>query len=107
MAIGADAKIVADVDKQKNQTQLKVEVTNLAPPARVSEDATTFILWQRRSQDIPWARVGTLDYDEKSRKGSFEGSVPESSFVLQIGAEANARAAAPAGKAVFNHHIGK
>lgn len=107
LATGADAKVVADVDKKKNQTQLKVEVSNLAPPGRVAEDATTFILWQRRGSDDHWARIGTLDYDEAGRKGAFEGSVPEADFDLQIGAERDSKGAAPAGKIVFEKHIGK
>lgn len=51
-------------------------------------------------------KVGALDYDEKSRKGIFEGSVPEAEFELQVGAERDSKGAAPAGKVVFEKHIG-
>ena len=49
-APGADAKIVAKVQKEQGLTQLEIEAVNLPPPARVSEGATgMFVIPERHT----------------------------------------------------------
>lgn len=104
-ALGADAKIVADVKAEQHQTMIEIKALNLAPADRVAGGAQYFIIWQRKDTGSQWTRVGTLVYDDKDREGKFEGSVPETSFDLSITAEKDAGAAAPSADVVFSQHV--
>lgn len=106
-APGADAKVTADVKEDQSLTELKIEATNLPPADRVSNGATTYVVWHRKDTKSPWARSGGLQYDESSRKAQWQGTVPETSFDLAISAEADASAAAPSGETVFSQRVEK
>ena len=54
-APGSDAKLVAAVHEDQHQTELEFEAQNLAPPERVTEGATAFVAWSRKSSDAVWA----------------------------------------------------
>jgi hypothetical protein len=105
-ATGADAKIVAEVKKDLHQTALKVEVTNLAPPARISADAHQFVVWGRKGSSAIWTRIGNIAYDESNRGGKFEGTFPELEFDLEITVEKDDAVAAPGADVVFAQHVG-
>lgn len=107
MATGADAKVVAEVDEAKHQTKLAVEAENLAPPERIADAGKVFVLWQRKSSDAAWSRIGTLDYDGDKRKGKFEGTVPEAAFDFALSVEPQADVASPSGKTVFEKRVAK
>jgi hypothetical protein len=94
-APGADAKIVADVSAAQGQTKLDIDVTNLPPPGRVSEKATTYLAWYRKNSSATWSRVGGLKYDEGDREGKISGSVPEVAFDLTVTAEQTEGPASP------------
>ncbi len=104
-APGADAHIVADVRAKQNQTQLEITITNLAPPGRVLENATSYLAWYRTADSKPWVRLGALQYDESSREASFSASVPEVSFELQVSAELGLDTASPSPSAVVSQVI--
>ncbi len=104
-APGADATIVADVKPEQHATALEIEVKNLAPPDRVAEGATDYIVWQRSSSSVPWSRVGGLVYDPGARSGQFQGSVPETAFDLQVTAEKAVDVASPSPDAVLSKHV--
>ena len=104
-APGADAKIVAKVQKDQSLTQLEIEAVNLPPPGRVSEGATTYVVWHRKDSGGAWARSGGLVYDESDRKGKWTGSIPETSFDLTISAEKEASAGTPYREAVLSQHV--
>ncbi len=104
-ALGADAKIVADVKADQHQTLLEIKALNLAPADRVAAGTQHYVLWQRKDANSQWTRVGTLVYDDKDREGKFEGSVPETAFDLSITAEKDAGAAAPSAEVVFSQHV--
>lgn len=104
-APGADAKIVADVKKDQNETALDIKVENLAPPSRVLEGSSVYVVWQRKDDKAKWSRIGSLKFDEGARKGNFTGSVPETAFDLEISAEKDASAESPSGDAIFAQHV--
>ena len=104
-APGADAKIAAKVKKDQSLTQLEIEAVNLPPPARVTDGATSYVVWHRRDSSGAWTRSGGLAYDESDRKGKWTGTVPETSFNLVISAEKEASAGSPSGETVFSQHV--
>jgi len=104
-APGADAKIIADVAADQGQTRLELEVANLAPPARVSEQATTYIAWYRKDSGATWSRVGGLKYDEGDREGKLAGSVPEVAFDLSVTAERTDSPASPSPDVILAQRV--
>ena len=56
-APGADAKLVADVKNDQNQTQLEFRVENLPPADRVVDGATGYVAWYRKSSSTAWTRT--------------------------------------------------
>jgi hypothetical protein len=106
-APGADAKIVADVAKDQGQTHLELEITNLAPPGRISEKSSTYVAWYRKNSSATWSRVGGLKYDEGDREGKLSGSVPEIAFDLSVTAEENDNPASPSPDIVVAQRVEK
>ena len=106
-APGADAKIVADVSADQGQTQLEVEIKNLAPPGRVTQNAKDYVVWYRKNSSATWARVGGLKYDEGSREGTLTGSVPEIAFDLSVTAEESDGPASPSADVVVSQRVEK
>ncbi|MGC4091897.1 MAG: hypothetical protein QM756_29250 [Polyangiaceae bacterium] len=106
-APGADAELVADVRAPQNQTELSLEVTNLAPPDRVAAGTAHYVAWFRKSDESPWSRIGGLNYDAEDRRGKFVGSVPEQRFDFQVTAEKSAGPASPSSDVVLAQHVAK
>lgn len=104
-APGADAVVVADIKAVQNAAQLTIEIKSLAPPDRVSAGAAHSVIWQRKGAQVAWARVGGLEYASDSREGSFEGSVPEAAFDLQVTAEKELSVASPSPDAVLSQRV--
>ncbi|MEZ4384884.1 MAG: hypothetical protein R3A79_26370 [Nannocystaceae bacterium] len=92
-ALGSDAHIVAKKGKTGN-IDVSIEVTNLAPPGRLVEGATAFVVWLIPA-DQPAVRVGALDYDEKDRAGALDMTSPDAAFTLVITLEEGAGASTP------------
>jgi uncharacterized protein YceK len=105
-APGADATIKADVSKDQHMTHLLFSALHLPPPERVTNGTRIFIVWTRKGADAQWERVGNLKYDPSSREGTFEGTVPEVNFDLQITTEKDDGAASPSTDMVFSQHVG-
>ena len=104
-APGADAKVVADVSAAQGQTKLDIDVTNLPPPGRISEKATTYLAWYRKNSSATWSRVGGLKYDEGDREGKLSGSVPEVSFDLTVTAEETEGPASPSPDVIIAQRV--
>jgi hypothetical protein len=104
-APGSDAKLVAAVHEEQHQTELEFEAKNLAPPERVSEGATAFVAWSRKSPDSVWARMGGLEYDSDSREAQLKGTVAETAFDFEITAEKSDGPASPSADVVFNQRV--
>jgi len=104
-APGADAKIVARVNKDSGSTQLEVMAENLPPPGRIADGAEVYVAWHRKDSSAKWQRISGLKYDESSRKGTLEASTPETSFDFEISAEKDAKGESPSSDIVFAQHI--
>ncbi|XYI03816.1 hypothetical protein ACMHYB_30245 [Sorangium sp. So ce1128] len=102
LAPGTDAHITADINSDAATTRLAVDVVHLAPPERIQAGSKHFVVWQRPSSDIPWRRVGVLDYDARNRGGKLaETTVPYASFELLITVEQQMNPRTPSSAAVI------
>ena len=106
-APSSDAKLVANVDEGRNITQLDLRATNLTPADRLLEGGTTYVVWQRRDSNTPWARLGALELADEGRTGSAILSVAETAFDLLVSVEQAPTVASPSGKAVFEQRVSK
>jgi hypothetical protein len=102
---GADAKLAANVDVQRNMTKVDIVVAHLTPAERVLEGGTTYVVWARRDSSVPWVRLGALELADEGRAGKAQLTVSEVSFDLELSAELNATVASPSGKTVFSQRI--
>ena len=105
-APGADATLEAGISKDQHLTHLGVTAKNLPPPERVVAGTRIFVIWTRKNAEAQWERIGNLKYDASNRMGSFEGTVPEVDFDLQITVEKDDGAQSPAPDMVFSQHVG-
>jgi hypothetical protein len=105
-APGADATVKADISQDQHMTHLTVAAAHLAPPERVVNGTRIFIIWTRKGPDAQWERVGNLKYNPGAREGTFEGTVPEINFDMQITTEKDDGAASPSPDMVFSQHVG-
>ncbi len=104
-AVGADAKLTADVVKDLGITKLTIQIENLAPAERVAAGSTSFVVWARREGGA-WHRVGALHYDEGARHAVAEQwTVPETSFELQVTAEAGPMPEAPSTTVIVTQKV--
>ncbi len=104
---GSDAHVVAEVDGDRHITNLEVEAKNLVPADRLIDGGKAYVIWTRKDSAGAWSRVGALDLDGDGREGKAKMTVPETSFELEITAEADAGAASPSGKVVFEQKVTK
>lgn len=104
-APGADAKLTAVVHEDQHQTELVFEAKELPPPGRVSEGATDYVAWSRKSSDAVWARLGALQYDSDDREATLKGSVAEIAFDFEVTAEKTDGPASPSPDVVFNQRV--
>lgn len=99
-ALGSDALIVAKKNKTGNYA-VTINVTNLAPAARLDAEATTFVVWLV-PKDQPAVRAGVLAYDEGDRRGALEATSPNASFTILITLEKDAVPMSPNGKGILS-----
>jgi len=104
---GADATLNASVDPERHVTSLALEAKNLAPPARVLDGGTTYVLWARPQGQSNWLRLGALDLGDDSRSGKTSVTVSETAFELVVTAEVDSEVDAPSDKRVFEQQIGR
>jgi len=102
-APGADARV--DITAQDGGNFLvEIAVSNLLPPARLSDGLTEYAVWFQGGNQQP-TRVGTLTYDEDERSGSMTATTTHTSFQLIISGEAGADAVSPSDFSVFRTTI--
>jgi len=102
-ALGSDAKIVAKKGKTGN-FEISISIINLAPAARLDEGATAFVVWVVH-KDQPAVRSGSLDYDEKDRRGELQVTSPDSSFTILITLEKTGQVSSPGGKRILEQAV--
>lgn len=102
---GADGKLTADVDVERNTSKIEIEVIHLTPPERVLEGGTTYVVWARRDSSVAWVRIGALELSDEGRTGRAQLTVSESRFDLEISAEQNAASISPSAKIVFSQRV--
>ena len=107
LAPGADAEIVANVNEDQNQTTIEIHAKNLPPPNRVNPNGLHYVAWQRKNNSSPWARLGTVRFDEGARTAELTATVPEQSFDFEISVEANEGAQSPSADVVFSQRVAK
>ena len=107
LAPGADAEIVANINEDQNQSAVEFRAKNLPPPARVNPNGLFYVAWQRKNVDAPWARLGTVKFDEETRLAELMATVPEQSFDFEVSVEANEGAQSPSADIVFSQRVAK
>ncbi len=99
-----DGKIVANPNKDRGMTTIKIDLEHLAPPERLG-GGKNFVVWSRDDKG-KLNRIGALKYDSGSRKGNFEeGTVPLTSFDLLISVEADPAVDAPTSDPFLVQHV--
>lgn len=90
---GVDGKI--EWKKLSADTRLvKTTFEFLPPPSRIHEGATIYVLWFV-PENAPAMKMGTLVYDEGSRRGHLEATAAFSTFEVMLTAEKNNQIGAP------------
>ena len=101
-----DAHLIADIDEKASLTHLTITAEHLAPPGRLQDGGTTYVVWARKNESSVWQRVGALDYDEGDRKGGLkEASVPLTAFDLVVSSEKQAAPASPSSDIVLQQRV--
>jgi hypothetical protein len=101
-----DATIVGEVKKEMTISTLKITADHLAPPDRLASGGSYYVVWARGGDSDNWLRVGSLKYDEGSRKGSLEGaSVPLTSFDLSVTVEKRVTPASPSSDILMSQRV--
>ena len=106
-APGADGTLLAAVSESQHQTELTLEVKNLAPPDRVAAGSTQYVAWQRKNSDAVWARLGGVEYDPEARTAKLKATVPETQFDFEVTAEQVEAPASPSAEVVLAQHVAK
>ena len=102
----ADADVTAEIDKNASMTHLTIVAEHLAPPGRLQEDATVFVVWTRKNDSATWQRIGALEYSEADRKGQLKAaSVPLTAFDLVISIEKKPAPESPSGDIVLQQRV--
>ena len=101
-----DAHLIAAVDETAHITHITITAEHLAPPGRLQDGGTTYVVWTRKDDGGTWQRVGALDYDEGDRIGSLkEASVPLTAFDLVVSIEKQAAPASPSSDIVLQQRV--
>lgn len=102
----AEAVILADVNQSAAVTKLKITVEHLAPPDRLADGGSTFVVWSKKEDGKEWQRVGALKYNAEGRTGILEEvSVPNTAFDLAITVEREAAPQTPSPSIVIFQKI--
>src|SRR4051812_43716492 len=91
----AQGSVKTSIDSNSN-TAVSVDVKHLAPPAKVADGATTYVVWaQPRGADAP-QNLGALKVD-KNLTGTLYTVLPFDEFKVFITAEPTPGVTAPSG----------
>ncbi|MCX4239230.1 hypothetical protein OEB96_01295 [Paraliomyxa miuraensis] len=98
-AYAADAQISVRVTKTGIR-ELRIEIENLAPPARIDPSLHAYVVWI----SVPGygiTKAGVLDYDQEDRSGRLTATTPHSKFEVLVSLESNPAASEPSQQIVL------
>lgn len=89
---------------ENGNTDVTVEVEHLAPPARVTSGATTYVVWAKPASQDAAQNLGAMTVDD-SLKGKLQTKTPLTIFDVMITAEPTPTVAQPSGAPVMRAHV--
>ena len=89
---------------KNDNKQLVVQVEHLAPPAKIADGATTYVVWAQPEGVKQPQNIGALKVDNKL-KGSLTTVLPYDSFKVFITAEPTPSVTEPSGKTLLAANI--
>lgn len=95
---------VRTMDASNDNTRVWVKIEHLAPPQKVADGATTYVVWAQPVGGESAQNIGALNVDDKL-KGSLMTLVPYDNFRLFITPEANAQATQPTGEEILAANV--
>lgn len=103
-AAGADGTLSLEEIEGGNQ-MLTLTLDHLPPPARLADQATTYVVWLTQEGGQP-AKAGALEYDEDARSGHMIATTPLTRFTLRVTAEPSRDVAAPSELVITEQMVG-
>ena len=101
-AAGADGMIT--VEKTESNNLVNIQVENLAPPGRISEGTTVYVVWFKSPTAGPAAQ-GTLEYDPDDRVGRFSATTIHAELQVIVSAEVDATANSPSEVVILRQDV--
>lgn len=102
-AVGAEVEIrVEALDSGNYLVNLSVE--HLAPPNRVAEGMTRYVVWITGSDGVP-RRVGYLDFNDDDREGSMSATTTDNTFTITVTAEVDGAVTMPSQAIVAQQEV--
>lgn len=102
-AMPASEGMAFAAEAPNGNTSLTIRVKHLAPPERISADASTYVVWVMTSEGTP-QNVGVLTVD-KELEGTLTTITPHKRFRVMITPEASGQVLRPAHDEVFSSQI--
>lgn len=101
----AQAKIKIKLNKTDNR-DLSVVVDHLAPPSRIDPSLRSYVVWIA----VPGhgvTKAGSLDYNERRRRGKLSATTPHPKFEVIISLESDMSAAAPSDRVILRKLVAR
>lgn len=92
---------------QNGNTHLEITVRHMAPPDRMTQSATVYVVWVRPIQEgsVP-QNLGALQVNDKL-EGTLDTLTPLHSFDLMVTAEPSATVVQPSGIAILSTSVNR
>jgi len=100
---GADGRITVQRVEGGN-AMVTLDLDHLAPPSRMEEGATTYVVWFNRQGQAP-SRVGQLAYDMGKRTGTMRATTTDRQFGVLVTAERSGAVQAPSTVVIFEKQV--
>lgn len=100
---GMDGQLTATPQPDFGNTKVHLELTFVTPPDRLTPNAHTYVVWDRRGDRL--TKLGQLQFDAESREASFEATTLPGGFELMVTAEPNGNALVPSPQTLLIQRI--
>jgi hypothetical protein len=87
-----------EAKREAGNYDLKVAVQHMAPPEKIKEGATTYVVWAEPTAGGSAQNLGQLKLDKDQRSGKLETVAPARPMKVLITAESGADATRPSGE---------